>query len=213
MRHERLLWNRMFRTAYVFLVFTAAIALVSCGNDDGSKSSSAQTPPGAHPPSEGASGSTGKQDRSSSKRQSPGKADSPNGTTTKQNGSTAGADGGATIPDTGGATSGATLPRDRGTVKKSPKRNRVRPPRRIQDRRGLFSTRKVFRYGKLGCKSFGPEHIKQEWGAKSLKSTDVAQAYANAWASVAPLRTRKAMYRGCLAGLRQRREEEQKLKR
>jgi hypothetical protein len=201
----------MFRTPYVCLVFTAAIALASCGNDDGSKSSSAQTPPAAHPPSEGASGTPGKQGKSASGEQSSRKADSPSGTTTKQNGSNARADG-ETAPNTGG-TSGAPVIGDQGSAKKSPGKNRVRRPPRIQDRHGLFSTRRVFRYGKVGCKSFGPEHIKKEWGAKSLKSTDVAAAYANAWASVAPLRTRKAMYRGCLAGLRQRREEEQKLKR
>jgi hypothetical protein len=210
MRRERLLWNRMIRTAYVFLVFTVAIALASCGNDDSSKSSSAQEPPAGHPASEGASGTPGKQGKSASGEQSSRKTDSPSGTI-KQNGSNARADG-ETTPNTGG-TSGAPAIRDQGSAKKSPGKNRVRPPPRIPDRHGVFSTRKVFQYGKLGCKSFGPEHIKQEWGAKSLKSTDVAQAYANAWASVAPLRTRKAMYRGCLAGLRQRRAEEQKLKR
>ena len=69
----------------------------------------------------------------------------------------------------------------------------------------FFTSKQVYKQGKGGCKILGINAIVREWEAKSFKPTDVAKAYADAWVKGgAPARTHDPMYRGCLAGLRER---------
>lgn len=184
----------------LLVVVGAALALTSCGGSSKSENATRTTP---SQPSQGTTGVTGASGASgaTSSQPAPGKHKTSTGGVTRPKGT-----GGSGIPaSTSGGTSGGSTNTSNGSGKSdtAARRKARRRARRKRDAAPFFTSKQVYKQGKGGCHLLGINAIAREYRAASFKPKDVATAYAAAWVKGgAPERSRNAMFRGCLAGLK-----------
>jgi hypothetical protein len=192
----------------LLVVVGAALVLTSCGGSSKSKDA-AGTTPSQPAPSAAATGVTGASGASgaTSSQTGPGKRKGSRGGASRANGT-----GGSGLPastsggKSGGSGSSGAGDQTASDQKKSDtaaQRKARRRARRERDAAPFFTSKQVYKQGKGGCHLLGINAIAREYRAASFKPKDVAKAYADAWVKGgAPERSRKAMFKGCLAGLK-----------
>jgi hypothetical protein len=191
----------------LLVVAGAALALTSCGSSSKSENA-ANTTQSQAAQSGGATGVTGASGASgaTSSQTAPKKKKGSAGDVSRANGT-----GGSGVPantsggsgSSGGGGAGDQTAIDQQKSDTAAQRKARRKARRKRDAAPFFTSKQVYKQGKGGCHLLGVNAIAREYRAASFKPKDVASAYADAWVKGgAPERSRKAMFRGCLAGLK-----------